>query len=177
MTRFTALFPGPPGWASARRELLDFMVQGRLTEADTVTIRLGATPSRLTSAHLHHPPHIFYRPNALPAAQPTVSKRWRLNDFLNFYVFKICFAVSVVCDNGVRIVDVAVLRYTAACSKLLVQIKAAFKQLNDDDYPSVEEFVRKCKVITRSCQSAIPHWTACLAVLFGFDNCGCDIVY
>ena len=43
--------------------------------------------------------------------------------------------------------DVAVLRYTAACSKLLVQIKAAFKQLNDDDYPSVEEFVRKCKVI------------------------------
>jgi len=24
--RFTALFPGPPGWASARRELLDFMV-------------------------------------------------------------------------------------------------------------------------------------------------------
>ena len=25
----------------------------RLTEADTPTIRLGATPSRLTSAHLH----------------------------------------------------------------------------------------------------------------------------
>jgi len=28
--RFTALFPGPPGWASARRELLDFMVQGKI---------------------------------------------------------------------------------------------------------------------------------------------------
>ena len=28
--RFTALFPGPPGWASARRELLDFMVQGEI---------------------------------------------------------------------------------------------------------------------------------------------------
>ena len=28
----------------------------RLTEADTLTIRLGATPSRLSSAHLHHPP-------------------------------------------------------------------------------------------------------------------------
>ena len=25
-----ALFPGPPGWASARRELLDFMVQGKI---------------------------------------------------------------------------------------------------------------------------------------------------
>jgi len=52
--------------------------KGRLTEADTQTIRLGATPSGPTSAHLHHPP-IFYRPNAdaLPDAQPTVSKHWR----------------------------------------------------------------------------------------------------
>jgi len=28
--RFTALFLGPPGWADARRELLDFMVQGKI---------------------------------------------------------------------------------------------------------------------------------------------------
>jgi len=28
--RFTALFPGPPGWAGARTELLDFMVQGKI---------------------------------------------------------------------------------------------------------------------------------------------------
>ena len=28
--RFTALFPGPPGWTGARRELLDFMVQGKI---------------------------------------------------------------------------------------------------------------------------------------------------
>ena len=47
--------------------------KGKLTEADTLTIRLGATPSGLTSAHPHHP-HIFYGPDALPAAQPTVSK-------------------------------------------------------------------------------------------------------
>jgi len=43
----------------SRRELLDFMVQGRLTEADTSTIRLGVTPSGLSSAHLQHPPHFF----------------------------------------------------------------------------------------------------------------------
>jgi len=30
--------------------------KGRLTEADTQTIRLGATPSELTSVDLHHPP-------------------------------------------------------------------------------------------------------------------------
>jgi len=95
--RLTALSPGPPRWAGARTELLDFIIiiiiiiirfvksqnvkrlpwyKGRLTEADTPTIRLGATPSGLTSAHLHHLP-IFYRPDALPAAQPTVSKHWR----------------------------------------------------------------------------------------------------
>ena len=28
--RFYSPFPGPPGWASARRELLDFMVQGKI---------------------------------------------------------------------------------------------------------------------------------------------------
>ena len=33
--------------------------KGRLTEADILTIRLGATPSGLTSAHLHHPPYFF----------------------------------------------------------------------------------------------------------------------
>jgi len=74
--RFTALFPGPPRWVGARRELLGFMVQGRLTESDTLTIRLVATPSRLTSAHLHRS-HLFFRPDALPAAQPTMSKHWR----------------------------------------------------------------------------------------------------
>jgi len=36
--------------------------KGTLTEADTLTIWLGATPSGLTSAHLHHPRHMLYRP-------------------------------------------------------------------------------------------------------------------
>jgi len=41
----------------ARRKLLDFVVQREINWADTLTIRLGATPSGLTSAHLHHPPY------------------------------------------------------------------------------------------------------------------------
>ena len=43
---------------------------------DKPTIQVGLTPSGLISAHLYHPP-IFYRPDALPATQPTVSKHWR----------------------------------------------------------------------------------------------------
>jgi len=32
---FKALFPGPPGWAGARRELLDFMVQWKINRGYT----------------------------------------------------------------------------------------------------------------------------------------------
>jgi len=46
--------------------------KGRLTEADTPTIRLGSTPSRLTSAHLHHPP-IFFLQAGWPSCDPTNS--------------------------------------------------------------------------------------------------------
>jgi len=52
--------------------------KGRLTEADTPTNQLVAIPSGLTSAHLHASTGTsllsFYRPDALPAAQPTASK-------------------------------------------------------------------------------------------------------
>jgi len=34
--------------------------KGRFTEADTLTIQLGATPSGLTSPHLHHPPITYH---------------------------------------------------------------------------------------------------------------------
>jgi len=39
-----------------KRKVWTLWCKGRLTEADTLTIRLGATPSGLTSAYLHHPP-------------------------------------------------------------------------------------------------------------------------
>ena len=48
--------------------------KGRLTEAETLTIQLGA-PSGLTSTPPPSP--IFYRPDAIPATQPTVSKHLR----------------------------------------------------------------------------------------------------
>jgi len=38
---------------------LTLWCKGRLIEADRLTIRLGATPSGLTSAHVHHPPVFF----------------------------------------------------------------------------------------------------------------------
>jgi len=62
-----------PGEPVPEENFWTLWCKGRLTEADTSTVWLGFTPSGLTSAHLHHPTY-FYRPDALPAAQPTASK-------------------------------------------------------------------------------------------------------
>ena len=74
--RFMALFPGPPGWASATTELLDFMAQRKINGG-----RHTDHPARLHSIWTNQcpppPSPIFYRPDALPATQPTVSKHWR----------------------------------------------------------------------------------------------------
>jgi len=70
-------FRDHPGEPVPEENFWTLWCKERLTEADTLTIRLGTTPSGLTSAHLHHPPIFFYGPDALPAAQPTVSKHWR----------------------------------------------------------------------------------------------------
>jgi len=68
------------------------MVQGKINKILqflTQTIRLGATASGLTSAHLHHPP-IFYRPDALPAAQLDPSVRFFIKfGWLNHFLVDI----------------------------------------------------------------------------------------
>jgi len=46
-------------------QLLDFMMQGKITEANAPTIRLDATPSGLSDLYQYYPP---FTPNALSAA-------------------------------------------------------------------------------------------------------------
>jgi len=72
--RFTALFPGPPGWAGARRELLDFMVQGKINRGRHTDNPAGRHSIRTNHCSPPPSPPFFYRPDALPAARPTVSK-------------------------------------------------------------------------------------------------------
>ena len=49
-------FRDHPGEPVPEENFWTLWCKGRLTEADTSTIRLCATPSGLISAHLHHPP-------------------------------------------------------------------------------------------------------------------------
>ena len=73
--RFTAIFPRPPRWAGAIRELLDFMVQGKINRGRHTDHPDGR--HSIWTKQCPPPPSLsFYRPDALPAAQPTVSKNY-----------------------------------------------------------------------------------------------------
>ena len=52
-------FRDHPGEPVPEEKFWALWCKGRLTEADTPTIQLGTTPSRLTSTHLHHLPICF----------------------------------------------------------------------------------------------------------------------
>ena len=77
-TRLTALYPGLPGSAGTRKVKSIWI----LLKQDTVrgsgirwAICKSASRSRQTTTPVPHH-STFYRPDALPAAQPTVSKHW-----------------------------------------------------------------------------------------------------
>jgi len=70
-------FPGPPGWAGAKRELLDFMVQREINRGRHTDHPAGCHSIRTNQCPPPPSPHIFYGLDSLPAAQPTVSKYWR----------------------------------------------------------------------------------------------------
>ena len=78
-TRLTALFPGLPGWAGTRKVKPIWILRKQQTVSGTSiswAIFKSAPRSRqITMPAPHH--SVFYRPDALPAAQPTASKHWR----------------------------------------------------------------------------------------------------
>jgi len=97
--RFTALFPAPPGWAGARRKLLDFMVQGK-TKRGRHTNHPAGCHSIWTNQCPPPPSPIFYRPDALPVAQPTVSKHWRQANFVKISLRHTTSVLVSICFQG-----------------------------------------------------------------------------
>ena len=89
-----ALFRGPPGWVSARRELLDFIVQGKINRGRHTDHPAGRHAIRTNQCLLPPSPHIFCRPDVLPPAQPTASKHWRLR---RLYVYLLSPLKSQLC--------------------------------------------------------------------------------
>ena len=66
--RFTALFLGPPGWG-ARRELLDFMVHGKINRARHTGYPAGRHSIRTKQCPL--PPSFIFLQAGCPSCRPT----------------------------------------------------------------------------------------------------------
>ena len=74
-TRLTALFPGLPGWAGTRKVKPIWISLKQETVSGSGHMQVCT--SLQTDNHASTPPVSFYRPDALPATQPTASKHWR----------------------------------------------------------------------------------------------------
>jgi len=69
--RFTALFPGPPGWAGARREPLVFMVQGKINRGRHTDRPAGRNSIR--TKQCPSPPSAYCLRAGCPSCRPTNS--------------------------------------------------------------------------------------------------------
>ena len=68
---FTALFPGPPGWAGARSELLDFIVQGKINRGRQTDHPTGCHSIRTNQCP--PPPSPYFLQAGCPSCRPTNS--------------------------------------------------------------------------------------------------------
>ena len=71
--RFTALLPGPPGWACARRELLDFMRQGKINRGRQTDHPTGCHSIQTNQCPPPSSPHFFL--SGYPSCCSTISAK------------------------------------------------------------------------------------------------------
>ena len=78
-THLTALFPGLPGWAGTRKAKPIWILLKQETVSGSgiswAICKSAPSSRQITTPAPDH--SLFYRPDALPAAQPTASKHWR----------------------------------------------------------------------------------------------------
>ena len=78
-TRLTALCPGLPRWAGTRKVKPTWILLKQETVSGSsiswAICKFAPHSRQITTPARHH--SVFYRPDALPAAQPTASKHWR----------------------------------------------------------------------------------------------------
>jgi len=79
-TRLMALCPGLPGWVGTRevKPISGFYWRKEMVSGSGISWAICNSAPRSRQITIPAPHHsVFYRPDALPATQPTVSKHWR----------------------------------------------------------------------------------------------------
>ena len=91
-TRLTSLFLGLPRWAGTRKEKPIWILLKQETVCGSgiswAVCKSAPCSRQTTTPALHH--SVFYRPDDLPAAQPTASKDWRQIWYRKFSKVCIC---------------------------------------------------------------------------------------
>jgi len=79
-TRLMALCPGLPGWAGTRMvKPIWILLEQETVSGSGINWAICKSAPRFRQITTPAPQHsVFYRPDALPVAQPTASKHWRL---------------------------------------------------------------------------------------------------
>ena len=78
-TRLTSLFPGLPRWAGTRKvKPIWILLKQETVSGSGISWAICKSAPRSRQISMPAPHHsVFYRPDALPAAQLTASKHWR----------------------------------------------------------------------------------------------------
>jgi len=78
------------------------LLEEEIVSGSDISWAICKSAPRLRQIFMSAPHHsVFYRPDALPAAQPTVSKHWRKNGFLTFHKSKLHITYSNLLPNSV----------------------------------------------------------------------------
>ena len=102
-TRLTALCLWLPRWAGTRKvKPIWILLKQETVSGSGISWAICKSAHRsrqITMPAPHYP--VFYRPDALPASQPTVSKHWR-NMHLQ-HTLQLRSSTTDVCSNGVKV--------------------------------------------------------------------------
>ena len=104
-TRLTAFFLGLPRWAGTRKVKPIWILLKQETVSGSgiswATCKSAPCSRQIATPAPHH--SLFYRPDALPAAQPTASKHWRQYDLICWRIFS-RKPVQSYSDNNIIII-------------------------------------------------------------------------
>ena len=101
-TRLTALFPGLPRWAGTRKgKPIWILLKHETVSGSGISWAMCKSAPRSRQTTTPAPHHsVFYRPDALPAAQPTASKHWRQCCYMTWQKINFTALVKRVAQTG-----------------------------------------------------------------------------
>ena len=140
-THLTALFPRLPGWAGTRKvKPIWILLKQETVSGSGISWAICKCAPRCRQKTMPAPHNsVFYRLDALPAAQPTASKHWRLTSYRPaIFMFKLTMCSGCPRQKG-REASVTCHSVTAS-TKFNVFITQIFPTITVNLWPTIWSF-------------------------------------